>query len=513
MQNRNRACRNDAVTSQRFNFTTDVVERLARERPTGEALRAISADGGRRSFTFAQVAAEATRMAAALHALGTEPGRGVMTLMGARPEWVFALLGTWRLGAVPMPCSVQLRGKDIAYRLRQAAPAIVLYAERDREQLEAALELVEQKPRCVSVDSGELTASVAPPAAATEWDDPALTIFTSGTVGEPRGAVHTQRYLWGQSVQAQHWLGARTGELVWCTAASGWSKSARNAFVAPWSMGASCLIHEGRFDPAERLELLAREQVSVLCQAPTEYRMIAKRASLAGLRLPALRHLVSAGEPLNPEVMRVFADALGLDIHDGYGQTETGQLTGMPAGLPVRPGSMGRPLPGFDLEVLDEHGAPTDEGELTLDPASVPTFFRGYLGHEPFQGERWHTGDRVRRDEDGFLWFVGRMDDVILSAGYRIGPFEVESALVQHPAVAEAAAVSAPDEERGAVVRAVVVLRDGQQPGEELARRLQDHVKQTTAPYKYPRIVEFRDRLPKTASGKIKRAQLRAERS
>jgi acetyl-CoA synthetase len=500
------------VTPTRFNFTTDVVERLARERPNAEALRSITADGERHSYTYGDVASEAGRMAGALQALGVERGQGVMTLMGARPAWVFALLGAWRLGAVAMPCSEQLRGKDIAFRLQQARPTVVLYAERDREQLEAALELIEEPPRCVSVDEGGLSVSTAPSATATEWNDPALTIFTSGTVGEPRGVLHTQRYLWGQSVQAQHWLGARRGELVWCTAASGWSKSARNSFVAPWSMGAACLIHEGRFDPAERLAVMAREQVNVLCQAPTEYRMIAKRASLEGLRLPALRHLVSAGEPLNPEVMRVFADALGLDIHDGYGQTETGQLTGMPAGVQVRPGSMGRALPGFTLEVLDEHGSPSDEGELCLDPATVPTFFRRYLGAEPFDGERWHTGDRVRRDQDGFLWFEGRMDDVILSAGYRIGPFEVESALVQHPAVAEAAAVSAPDEERGAVVRAIVVLREGQQAGEELARQLQEHVKLTTAPYKYPRILEFRERLPKTASGKIKRAELRAER-
>jgi acyl-coenzyme A synthetase/AMP-(fatty) acid ligase len=237
--------------------------------------------------------------------------------------------------------------------------------------------------------------------------------------------------------------------------------------------------------------------------------MIAKRSSLDDVRAPTLRRLVSAGEPLNPEVMAAFDEAFGLDIHDGYGQTETGQLTGMPEGERVRPGSMGRPLPGFTLEVVDEHGAPADEGELSLDPATVPTFFRGYLGEPPFAERLWHTGDRVRRDRDGFLWFEGRLDDVILSAGYRIGPFEVESALVEHPAVAEAAAVAAPDAERGAVVTAVVVLRDGFDAGETLARELQDHVKRATAPYKYPRVVRFVDELPKTASGKIKRAELR----
>jgi acyl-coenzyme A synthetase/AMP-(fatty) acid ligase len=499
------------MSADRFNFTTDVVERLARERPADEALRAISPDGARRSFSFEQVAAESERAAAGLHALGVRAGDVVMTLMGARPQWVFALLGAWRLGAIALPCSEQLRRKDVALRIEQARPKLVLFAERDREELGAALEQLADPPRALDVDEESLPRAAAPPPAATSSEDPALMIFTSGTSGEPRGAVHAQRYLGGQSVQAEHWLGARAGDLVWCTAASGWSKSARNAFVAPWIRGAACLLQDARFDPAERLELLSRERVNVLCQAPTEYRMIAKRSSLEGPARPSLRRLVSAGEPLNPEIVETFRDAFGLDIHDGYGQTETGQLTGMNLEGQVRPGSMGKPLPGFGLELVDEGGDPSDEGELCLDPATVPTFFTGYLGAEAFADRRWHTGDRARRDESGYLWFEGRLDDVILSAGYRIGPFEVESALVSHPAVAEAAAVAAPDEERGSVVRAIVVLRDGRGGDERLASELQEHVKRTTAPYKYPRLIEFRDSLPKTASGKIKRAQLRAE--
>jgi acetyl-CoA synthetase len=231
--------------------------------------------------------------------------------------------------------------------------------------------------------------------------------------------------------------------------------------------------------------------------------LIAKRVEIKPL--PELRSLVAAGEALNPEVIRAFHETTGLDIRDGYGQTETGQLTGSPLGEPVRPGSMGRPLPGVDLAVED--------GELVLvDPATDPTFFVGYLDGTPAPVDRpWRTGDRVRQDEDGFLYFEGRTDDVIISAGYRIGPFEVESALVSHAAVAEAAVVAAPDEERGAVVRAVVVLRDGFAPDRSLASALQEHVKSQTAPYKYPRIVEFADELPKTASGKIQRARLRRQ--
>jgi acetyl-CoA synthetase len=261
-------------------------------------------------------------------------------------------------------------------------------------------------------------------------------------------------------------------------------------------------LHDARFDPAQRLELLAQERVNVLCMAPTEYRVIAKRVQLTPVA--SLRTLVAAGEALNPEVLRTFREGTGIEIRDGYGQTETGQLTAMPIGEPVRPGSMGRPLPGVDLQVID--------GELVLaDPNTDPTFFVGHLGGDDAPADRpWHTGDRVARDEDGFLYFEGRADDVIISAGYRIGPFEVESALVSHIAVAEAAVVAAPDDERGSVVRAVVVVRDGFTPSDELAAELQEHVKRETAPYKYPRIVDFAAELPKTASGKVQRALLRA---
>ena len=323
-------------------------------------------------------------------------------------------------------------------------------------------------------------------------------MFTSGTAGPPKAVVHAQRYLAGQRLQASHWLDARPGDLVWCTAGTGWSKSARNVFVAPWLAGAAAVLHDGRFDPAARLATLAAERPAVLCMAPTEYRLLAAAGELRPL--DGLRGLVAAGEALDPEVLRAWHEATGLWIRDGYGQTETGQLTGQPPGAPPRPGSMGRPLPGVRLDVVD--------GELVLDPASDPTFFAGYLG-EPAPAGPWHTGDRVRRDEDGYLYFEGRADDVIVSAGYRIGPFEVESALATHPAVAEAAVVAAPDPVRGAVVRAVVVLRAGHEGSDALARELQDHVRAATAPYKYPRVVDFAGELPKTASGKVRRAVLR----
>jgi acetyl-CoA synthetase len=477
-----------------MNFALDVVEGA----PPGErAIVELARDGTRREWTFGEVAERSARLAGTLAARGVGRGDVVMTLMGNRPEWVFAMVACFRIGAVALPCTEQLRAQDLRQRLDAAAPAVIVADERDLAELEAA------RPDCPVVTVPDESLFEAPPAppADLRLDEPCLIAFTSGTAGEPKGVLHAQRYLPGQRLQAEHWLDARPGELVWCTAASGWSKSARNAFIAPWLRGACALLHDDRFDPHQRLELLAQEEVNVLCMAPTEYRVVAKRAEprpLAGLR-----GLVAAGEALNAEVLRVWEEATGLQVRDGYGQTETGHLTGNPPGLPARPGSMGRPLPGMALRVQD--------GELVLeDPATDPTFFTGYLD-QPAPVGPWHTGDRVSEDEDGYLFFEGRSDDVIISAGYRIGPFEVESALVAHPAVAEAAVVAAPDDERGSVVRAVVVLRDDFAPGDGLAGELQDHVKALTAPYKYPRIVEFAAELPKTASGKVRRAALRGQ--
>jgi acyl-coenzyme A synthetase/AMP-(fatty) acid ligase len=337
---------------------------------------------------------------------------------------------------------------------------------------------------------------------ALEAADPALIVFTSGTTGEPRAALHATSYLLGQRAQAEHWLGARDGDLVWVTTATGWSKSARNVFLAPWLMGAAALLSDAGFNPADRLDVCEREGVTVLCQAPTEYRMLASRGELRPVA--GLRRAVSAGESLGAEVLAAFQEAWGLDVCDGYGQTETGQITGNLAGRPARAGSMGQVLPGIETRLI--------EGELQVRAASCPTFFSGYLpGPEPpelIDGEWWATGDFASRDDDGYLFHQGRDDDLITSSGYRIGPVEVESALLTHPAVAEAAAVPAPDAERGSVVRAVVVLR-GREPSDELVSELQEHVKAVTAPYKFPRIVEFADSLPRTASGKLRRAALR----
>ncbi len=493
-----------------MNFSVDVVEAAD---PAAVALIELARDGVRREHTFGAVAAAARTMAGGLHQAGVRRGDVVMTLIGNRPDWVVTMVACFRQGHVALPCTEQLRAGDLERRLAVARPAAVVADRRN----EAVLREARWDGPTVwvpGVMDWPEPAEPAPPPAVLEPGDPCLITFTSGTSGEAKAVLHAQRYLTGQALQAAHWLDARPGDLVWCTAASGWSKSARNVFVAPWLGGARALLHDARFDPAQRLQLLEREGVNVLCMAPTEYRVIARRVQLRAFA--ALRGLVAAGEALDPGVLRAWHAATGLHIRDGYGQTETGQLTGAPLGEPVRPGSMGRALPGVRLWI--------DDGELVADPATVPTFFTGYVGEAPETDHAsatqatadaqatqavWRTGDRVRQDEDGWLYFEGRTDDVIISAGYRIGPFEVESALASHPAVADAAVVAAPDEERGSVVRAVVVLRDGYEGDAALARELQDHVKARTAPYKYPRIVEFADELPRTASGKIRRALLR----
>ena len=458
---------------------------------------AVDGEGNRRDWYFGELIARSAGLSGAFAARGVKRGDVVMTLVGNRIEWALALLACWRMGAVALPCSPQLRRHDLELRTSAAAPALCVAAE-DLIDL-----LPDEVPAMTLGEVAEILNEDRPqetPAAIEEVgpEDPALIVFTSGTTGEPRGVVHPYRYLSGQRAQAEHWLGSRPGELVWCTTAPGWSKSARNVFLAPWLTGAAAVIHEGRFDPAERLDMIDALAVDVLCQAPTEYRMLAKRTALR--RLPNLRRMVSAGEALEAETIAAFREATGLEPADGYGQTETGHISGNLEGEPVRPGSMGKPLPGVVVRVV--------EGELQLKAATSPTFFSRYLDGERFEGEWWSTGDLVRQEDDGHLWFEGRGDDVIVSSGYRIGPTEVESALLAHPAVAEAAAVAHPDPERGAIVRAIVVPRD-REPSEELARELQEHCKRETAPYKFPRIVEFASELPKTTSGKVKRAELR----
>lgn len=478
-----------------MNFARDVVDELPAD---GLALLAIDRSGERRRWTFSELTELEGTIRARFEAFGVGRGDAVVTLIGNRPEWVATMVACFRTGAVAVPCNEQLRASDLRLRFAAAAPKLVVADARLRAELNAA---TPDRP-VLWID--DLGSAKAPEGVAVDLDpeDPALIIFTSGTTGKPKGAVHAQRYLTAQRLQAENWLGARAGDLAWCTAASGWSKSARNVFVAPWLCGAAAVVDDRPFDPDSRLEVVDSEGVDVLCMAPTEYRVIARRASYRPSRWP--RELVAAGEALDAATIGVWRELTGAEIRDGYGQTETGALTTNAPGEPVTAGSMGRALPGVSMWI--------DDGELVVDPQTIPTFFSGYLGERPVdRSAPWRTGDRVA-EHDGRLFFETRADDLIISSGYRIGPEEVEGALRSHPDVADAGVVGAPDPERGQVVRAVVTLVAGVSPTDELARALQDHVKAATAPYKYPRIVEFADVLPRTPSGKLQRVLLKDAR-
>ena len=404
-----------------------------------------------------------------------------------------------------------LRAKDLAFRARHSGAKLLIADAACRTEVEA----MDDPPDVVYLDEAELgepdTAT-----AETAANDPALIVYTSGTTKDPKGVVHTHRYTWAKRNQAAQWVDCRPGDLVWCTAGTGWAKSLWNVLFGPWSCGSAVVLHEGAFDPAERFRLIEELSVDALCQAPTEYRLMAKLGGIERHDLSRVRHMVSAGEPLNPEVIRAFEEAFGRTIHDGYGQTENTLIVGNFPGAEIRPGSMGLPAPGYDVRVIDWEGTEVpagEEGDIAL-RGDAPALFAGYWNAPEetaavYRGEWYITGDRAVRDEDGYLWFTGRADDVILSAAYRIGPFEVESALLEHPAVAESAVVGKPDPDRGQIVKAFVVLRPGHEAVEALAAELKEHVKRVTAPYKYPREIEFVAELPKTRSGKIRRVELR----
>ena len=452
------------------------------------ALIVLAADGTRTEWTFGELVSASSGAAAQLASHGVGQGDVVLCLVGNGIDYVLLLLACQHLGAVLLPCSEQLRSKDIALRVERARPTLIVSDPRNRAELEGRTVL--WTPLSQTGD--------APPFAEVGEIDPAFILFTSGTSGEPKMVTHAQRYVSGQRLQATHWMAAEAGELVWSTAAPGWSKSTRNGFLAPWFCDAVALLLDARFDPAERLAVIRREQVNVLCMAPTEYRLIAAAGAIGAL--PSVRRLITAGEALGAPTVDAWASQTGLIIADGYGQTETAHIAGVRPGETAPAGSMGRPLPGVSVEIRD--------GELVVDPSTVPTFFLGYDG-SPAPSGWWRTGDQVRQDADGWLYFEARVDDVIVSAGYRIGPAEVESTLLGHPAVRECAVIGAPDEVRGEIVVAVVALRDGFEASDDLVRELQEFVKAETAPYKYPRQIRFVDALPKTTSGKVHRSALR----
>ena len=514
---------------ERFNFVTDTFEQWRSDRL---CILWLDDSGAERRFSWRQLSDDASRVANVLRAHGVKKGDRVFIQIGRVPEWWQTMLGCLKIGAVAMPGTVMLTPKDIAYRMELSAPIAVVtesqYASRfdevrDRSTSVEVYLSIGGGPRDGWVDfrseRDNAPAEATPePMLAT---DPAILFFTSGTTGFAKMVIHTQAsYGIGHTVTAKYWIGLTPEDLHWNISDTGWAKAAWSSLFSPFIAGAAQLIHNptGTFDAKRVLDILAQYPVTSMCGAPTIFRSIVLE-DLNKWKFPHLKSCVAAGEPLNPEVIATWKEHTSLEIRDGYGQTETCCLVANFRGLPIKPGSMGKPSPGYEIAIIGDDAKPLPagrEGDIAIrtKPMRPVGLFKEYW-HNPegnaacVRGDYYITGDRGTMDEDGYVWFVGRADDVILSAGYRIGPFEVESALLEHPAVAESAVVSSPDEIRGEVVKAFVVLKPGHTGSDELVRDLQEHTKTITAAYKYPRKIEFVTGLPKTVSGKIRRLELR----
>ncbi|MFO1477180.1 MAG: AMP-binding protein [Verrucomicrobiota bacterium] len=511
-----------------FNFATDVIDRWAAERPEADALWCVDGGSGREErLTFRDVSIRSRRAAAAFRSVGVVAGDRVLVMLPRVSHWWVTMLGLMRMGAVPVPATLLLTPRDVEFRLETAGVRAVVTQGEGCHKAEGfdgiRLAIGEAPSGWEDFEARMGAAPVDFEGPRTRGSDAGILYFTSATAGEPKMVLHTQAsYGLGHRLTGGLWLDLRPGDVHWNISDLGWGKAAWSSFFGPWQMGACvfALNVSGKFDPVLTLDVLSRFPITTWCAPPTALRLIV-RQDLAARRFPKLRHCVTAGEPLNPEVLRLWHAATGLTLHEGYGQTETVVLAGNFASLghPVRPGSMGIATPGFGLGILDPdlRELPAgEEGEIgvRVNPIRPVGLFREYWKNpeetaRQFRGGWYLTGDRAVRDAEGYFWFVGRRDDVIKSSGYRIGPFEVESVLMEHPAVLDVAVIGVPDETRGQVVKAFVILRPGTEGGEALKRDLQQHCKSSAAPYKYPRLVEFVSELPKTTSGKTRRVELR----
>ncbi len=515
---------------ERFNAVIDIVERWATEAPRDMALVSLDGQGGVvAEHTAEDLARESRRAARALRDLGLKKGDPVFVMLPRIPAWYSAVLGAIRIGAVPLPGTNQLTARDISYRLRSADAVAAITDSAGVAKVEEIADPPASLAHRIAVGGApgwhDLEALMGAagdgdaPSSPTSRDDPMLLYFTSGTVSHPKMVLHLSSYGLGHVSTARFWQDLRPGDRHWTVTDTGWAKAAWGGLFGQWHERATVVqVALGKPDAATILSIIEHARITSFCAPPTLYRLLVQ-ADFSRHNLSHLRHCTSAGEPLNPEVIRVWQEQTGLTVYDGYGQTETTCIVANYRVVPVRPGSMGKPMPGYVVDVLDDRGqrAPDDTvGHIAVAyrPERPVGLFQGYHGDpqatsQVFRDGWYYSGDKAWRDGDGYLWFEGRDDDVITSAAYRIGPFEVESALIEHPAVAEAAVVGKDDPDRTQIVTAFCVLTAGYDPSDQLAQEIQDHAKRLTAPYKYPREVHFVAELPKTVSGKIRRSELR----
>jgi len=510
------------------NFAANVVDKWAKD-PTKLAMLWVDDNGKKIERTFYDFSIISKKIANVLSDLGVCKGDVVIIMLGRQLEWWDTVTACIRMGAIFSPSTTQLTSKDIRFRINNS-DAICFITDTDNApklekiadkcpSLKTKILINGKRKGWINLSEAVESASSIFKTAKTKSSDNCLLYFTSGTTGQPKMTLHTHSYPIGHITTGKFWLDLTARDLHWNISDTGWAKAAWSSYFGPWNCGSALFTHcSDKFDPVITLDLLNKYPITTMCGAPTIYRMLVQE-NLKKYIFSSLRHCVGAGEPLNPEVIEVWEKATGVVIRDGYGQTETALLCCNFPCIKPKFGSMGKPSPGYIVHIIDENGnvvLPDTEGDFGINIRSLRPagLFKEYW-KEPdrtaltYRGDYYLTGDRGYMDKEGYFWFVGRSDDVIISSGYRIGPFEVESALIEHPAVIESAVVSSPDKTRGEIVKAFVILASGFKPSQELVKDIQDHVKKVTAPYKYPRQIDFIDELPKTVSGKIRRVELR----
>ncbi|WP_047983514.1 acyl-CoA synthetase MbcS [Ornithinibacillus californiensis] len=516
--------RNDLIAPVDYNIVMEF-EKYAKE-PNRVAVIWENEQGDRRDITYENLIKNANKIGNLFLEHGLKKGDRLLVMMPRLIETYEVYIAALKTGIIIIPSSEMFRTKDLQYRISHGeVSGVVCHSDFAKEFTE-----VDEYDALVRFTVGDSVegwnhldglkefASDQLEIVATSRDDLAFLPYTSGTTSNPKAVMHT--HAWGyahMSSAPAHWLGIKDGDTVWATAAPGWQKWVWSPFLSVLGTGATGFVYSGKFEPKKYLSLIEGNKINVFCCTPTEYRLMAKLDNLQDYNLSAVHSAVSAGEPLNREVIDQFEKYFNITVRDGYGQTENTLLLGFLKGVKVKPGAMGKPIPGNDVQLIDEDGNPVEVGKVgdIAIPLNTPALFKGYFKDEErtkktHRGTFYITGDQAKLDEEGYFWFEGRNDDIIISSGYTIGPFEVEDALVKHPAVKECAVIASPDEIRGSVVKACVVLQEHVvDAGEELVKELQNHVKQMTAPYKYPRKIEFMDELPKTSSGKIRRVELR----
>jgi len=518
-----------------FNFAYDVVDYYAEKTPDKRAIVWCDEKGDYATFTFGQLKEYSDKAANFLRDAGIKKGDPVMLILKRRYEFWFLILALHKIGAICIPATHLLTKKDIVYR-NNAADIKMIICVNEPEVIKHVEESQPESPSLklkalvggsregwfdfaseLSKASSDFTRPVGSDAPANE--DILLLYFTSGTTGMPKMVRHNYTYPLGHILTAKYWQNVTDDGLHLTVADTGWAKAVWGKIYGQWLAGAAVFVYDyDKFVPKELLEVITKYGVTSFCAPPTIYRFFIKE-DLSKYDFSKMKYCAVAGEPLNPEVYNQFYNATGIKLMEGYGQTELTVTAATYHWMDPKPGSMGKPSPGYDLDIINEDGSSCEVGEegqivLRTNKIKPAGMFDGYYRDAALTSKVWHddiyyTGDMAWRDEDGYLWFVGRADDVIKSSGYRIGPFEVESALLEHPAVLECAITAVPDPDRGQIVKATVVLAKNYAPSDELVVELQNHVKKVTAPYKYPRIIEFVKELPKTISGKIRRVEIR----